>query len=429
MIITCQKCSTRFQLDDGRIPLSGVKVRCSRCKHAFFVKPAGAEGASDREMAEALAFDAAAGGRTQVLGEPAPDDRTQALDAEMAEERTRALGDPLGEGATRTLDEIRGGASEPSPNAEEESDWEFNEDPLEPEAEADDASPLADPGSLLGGPEIDDPGAPADPMGDFLAAATEAEPAAERASLDDVGDPREWDLLGEGTSAHDEAEEPGAASGAQAADGAAAAGTLPLPVRAAPLEELPALAPRGQASPARVLGVAASWLGVALLLALVAWKSLVPGASLPSPSGLRSADVGALRAEEVRGRTLENAAGASLFVVSGSLRNPGERLLRPGALLRVQLVGADGTPLPDGEAIVAPAASEAQLRGAPPEVLAERQAEGGAVLADLALGPGEAIRFTAVFAELPREARAFRFEVGEGLSPEALPRTPPPSSE
>jgi predicted Zn finger-like uncharacterized protein len=39
MIITCASCLTKFNLDDSRIPAKGVKVRCSRCKHVFFVVP------------------------------------------------------------------------------------------------------------------------------------------------------------------------------------------------------------------------------------------------------------------------------------------------------------------------------------------------------------------------------------------------------
>ncbi|MEE9607660.1 MAG: zinc-ribbon domain-containing protein, partial [Myxococcota bacterium] len=35
MIVTCEKCSTQFYLDDSKIPKRGVKARCSRCKHAF----------------------------------------------------------------------------------------------------------------------------------------------------------------------------------------------------------------------------------------------------------------------------------------------------------------------------------------------------------------------------------------------------------
>lgn len=39
MIVTCASCLTKYNLDDSRIPLKGVKVRCSRCKHVFYVVP------------------------------------------------------------------------------------------------------------------------------------------------------------------------------------------------------------------------------------------------------------------------------------------------------------------------------------------------------------------------------------------------------
>lgn len=39
MIVTCEGCQTRFQLDDERIPSQGVRVRCSCCRHGFFVAP------------------------------------------------------------------------------------------------------------------------------------------------------------------------------------------------------------------------------------------------------------------------------------------------------------------------------------------------------------------------------------------------------
>jgi len=39
MIITCASCLTKFNLDDSRISPKGVKVRCSRCKHVFYVVP------------------------------------------------------------------------------------------------------------------------------------------------------------------------------------------------------------------------------------------------------------------------------------------------------------------------------------------------------------------------------------------------------
>ena len=39
MIITCASCLTKFNLDDSRIQEKGIKVRCSRCKHVFYVVP------------------------------------------------------------------------------------------------------------------------------------------------------------------------------------------------------------------------------------------------------------------------------------------------------------------------------------------------------------------------------------------------------
>jgi predicted Zn finger-like uncharacterized protein len=38
MIIQCEQCKTRFKLDDSRVKETGVRVRCSKCKHAFIVK-------------------------------------------------------------------------------------------------------------------------------------------------------------------------------------------------------------------------------------------------------------------------------------------------------------------------------------------------------------------------------------------------------
>jgi predicted Zn finger-like uncharacterized protein len=37
MIVTCESCKTKFQLDSARIKGMGSKVRCSQCKHVFFV--------------------------------------------------------------------------------------------------------------------------------------------------------------------------------------------------------------------------------------------------------------------------------------------------------------------------------------------------------------------------------------------------------
>jgi predicted Zn finger-like uncharacterized protein len=39
MLVICASCLTKFNLDDSRIPLEGAQVRCSRCKHVFYVVP------------------------------------------------------------------------------------------------------------------------------------------------------------------------------------------------------------------------------------------------------------------------------------------------------------------------------------------------------------------------------------------------------
>jgi len=39
MIVTCASCLTKFNLDDSRIPSKGTNVRCSRCRHVFYVVP------------------------------------------------------------------------------------------------------------------------------------------------------------------------------------------------------------------------------------------------------------------------------------------------------------------------------------------------------------------------------------------------------
>ena len=56
MIVTCERCETEFQLDASRVPASGARVRCSRCKHAFVVSPptASREEAMDDVVGRAL---------------------------------------------------------------------------------------------------------------------------------------------------------------------------------------------------------------------------------------------------------------------------------------------------------------------------------------------------------------------------------------
>lgn len=49
MIIRCDQCKTRFRLDDSKVTASGVRVRCSKCKHTFVVSKEVHEDESDHE--------------------------------------------------------------------------------------------------------------------------------------------------------------------------------------------------------------------------------------------------------------------------------------------------------------------------------------------------------------------------------------------
>ena len=65
MIVTCASCLTKFNLEDSKIPAHGAKVRCSRCKHVFFVPP---PGPAKEEIVEN--FESFAERHEEVVGRP-----------------------------------------------------------------------------------------------------------------------------------------------------------------------------------------------------------------------------------------------------------------------------------------------------------------------------------------------------------------------
>src|ERR1035437_5507643 len=60
MIIQCEKCQTRFRLDDSRITVKGVKVRCTKCKYVFTVRKEETEVESFEPVAALAGFSAPA---------------------------------------------------------------------------------------------------------------------------------------------------------------------------------------------------------------------------------------------------------------------------------------------------------------------------------------------------------------------------------
>jgi len=417
VIITCSQCTTRFQLDESRIPEEGVKVRCSRCKHAFFVKRPDLEEASDRSAAESLARAAweeapaqershgeershgdgggSAGADPRHEGRPAP-----AL-AEEEEERTALfgrMGDLHGQGA-----------------AEEESDWTFNEDPDEDPQEA---------APLVARPTPAPAGTPAnDPMSELFDAGEEAE----EPSLEDLGRPEEWDLLGDdaetGAAEGSAPPEPSDEERAAAPFAAEAPARDPARDRSGSAQELPAATASGSRAedPALELGAAEpspsvwrhagsrlAWAAVALLALWIAGASIL-GVRIQSPARPAATMVAGLRAEAVEAHFVENATAGFLLVVRGTLRNPGDSPRLADGPLRVRLLDAGGQTL--AVAPVARRIPESALRLGELAALQSRFRSGGQELARTPFAPGEALAVAALFAEVPEGARVFRVEV------------------
>jgi predicted Zn finger-like uncharacterized protein len=448
VIITCEKCETRFKLDDARISADGVKVRCSRCKHAFRVAPPQPPGASDADVADALA-------REAVAPEPVADEQTQVLGpSDEHEDHTQVLDHDAVDlmGSPRSADE-----------PDEESDWEFNEDPAEAAAEP---APAVDPQveapiemaaspppveSVHTAPDVD-------PMSEFLASEPGAGADAGDGSLADLGSPEDWDLLGpdvgpaatsEAAASLDAEPEPEVAvADADEATGLSLETETETETETGTETEIEAEAEVASSTPHDTLpeaGVAqlrldvgppslaaratqiVAWAAVAGLLLVVAWASLRP--PVPQSMSLAVAELGVLQATDVRAGVIENAVAGPLLVVSGQVRNPqaGPRL--PEGALRVRLVDGSGAALAGAEAWLAPAPEAATLREQAPQELLGAQALGAKALARTPLAPGESMPVAAVFTSIPAQARGFRLEVVERLSSEASRPSPLPASE
>ena len=90
MIITCASCLTKFNLDDSRIQAKGIKVRCSRCKHVFYVVPPPETKEEMMENAKSFAkyhADLMEAGEKKTEGLPEAEDQRETALPEVEEER------------------------------------------------------------------------------------------------------------------------------------------------------------------------------------------------------------------------------------------------------------------------------------------------------------------------------------------------------
>jgi len=385
VIVTCERCETEFQLDDARVPQGGVRVRCSRCKHAFFViSPAAASPQQAAEQAASMA----------LSGDPVPD-VTDDLPEASARDEDNTIPDTGEDPPAQTA---------PARAEDGESDWQFNAEL--PATDDGDSSPEL---HALRAPDPTSPPAYIDPFADEenerleLASEPEAPPAragapASRAPApapareadEDLGSPVDWDFF-------DKA--PGrAAPVVPALPRRASAPVLNIPFADEPDAGRPWEIPRA----IRVATAGAGWLATVALSAVALLRGLAPAAppvtAWPDPAP-------GFALEQVRGRWLDNAPLGRLYVVSGRVHNvaaTAASLPRLVLELRDPAGRAVGSPIP-----LRGASAPAQLREADAQSLASAGSElpGG-------LAAGVTWDFEAVAWPLPAEAAGFAIRTG-----------------
>jgi predicted Zn finger-like uncharacterized protein len=411
LIVTCEQCATQFQLADAKVPPGGVRVRCSRCKHAFFIEPPG------RDESEGPVEHAA----QAALDSEAPPEPEATEDLGDSEDTGSDFESPrdVGRGS-----DLRGDA-----DLADESDWEFNEAPFGGDAPAMGAGVGAQDAAreaiddLLGSRP-----APRSPAADPARSAS-SQPVSSVASAaveeEDLGSPESWDLL--------TGDAPSSPSGTSEAVSPGVAAT-PEPKRSASMPRPAVEAWIDPSEPSRLLawiarsGHAAGWSVTLGLFGLVAAATLGPGLSKQTEPGPGAQHLAQLEAQAITGRWVENAAAGPLFVVSGRLVNPTAAPLPLGTLAGVRLLDASGARLASETAAIGPVMEPLDLREADPAALQARQLEGGRSFATTALEPGQSLAFEAVVVSVPAAAARFVLEpiaAGRGAPPASKPAPAP----
>ena len=443
MIVTCEGCSTRFQLDDERVPHGGIRVRCSCCKHAFFVKPVQTAGDPvARAVTEALHGDENAarhparetGGGCgaedddwQFNHEPRADRVGTVSDAAwQAVDESLAAGDAppasapdadpegflsAGTDVDDDIDALLGNSAAVYGATTQSGEEEADLDRVESHSHASGSDAEVHPPGVLdaeAAAPVDTEGfTPVETEGLAPVVAEAAAPvvaeaaapvvaeAAEPTGFGDVlGSPESWDFFpSDEKTAH-------------------AAGGAPVPLARIALGASAAALPETRAPAAvdvepsvvrRWLGGAANgvcWAATVGLIALL----LQAGSRSPLEQTATQAPVAGLELENFRARRFDNAVIGPIRVVEGTLRSASGRSVRTQARLAVQLLDAQGAVVDDDAATLGPALSEWMLRELSPAQLHRRLERG----AGWTLGPDATRSVVAVIDASPARAERFR---------------------
>jgi len=456
VIVTCQECQTQFQLEDAKVPKAGIRVRCSRCKCAFFVE---SPHQPDPDHASSLAREALGSDRDEVSG-PSIDSNVpdEESDWQFNEDVDPVSADPGNDlaAARSAVDDLLGGVSaapvdpvtgesepsEPDPDeiaddsgldihatdfsAESEMESEPDLD-LDPDLEDDPNAVTVDRGNWAG-PSADllsDSGLDPDGSDAAEAAADPIDAHADADALpesevdssepfgevsDDLGSPAGWDFCedndappsagfaavggGQGSSE--------SAGGFESDESDAFNATDHAP-------DLEFEASRGDAWFTRLRGL----LGWSLVTSLSVYACAImffPAllAASPDPMPMR---VAGFEVVHIEGHWVENAAAGPIYVVSGALHSAGGSRPAADSVLKVRLLDAHGAPVLAESAVVGPPIPTLRLRESNlADLRAEQERAALAMLRD-PLERRKRRPFMAVLREVPAGAVAFDLEV------------------
>ena len=376
MIIQCEKCQTRFRLDDSRVTSKGVKVRCTKCKHVFTVR-------KEEPDADSLQ----PGGVIAELSPPTADVETPAVPAENWSFAAEATPPPAADSIVfddTTFDSEPAGFSplEPSPHDTAEFPFDtvsFNTE--EPE------TPVVESGTLLSSDT------PADApfsqekidFGDEPASV-----AVQQGSPDDLK-PSQEILIAPPT-------EPTVTPADETL-------TKSFPEEAAAHEqqEPPPLSIPSRRKQSSVFAVLITV--VALLVISVLGYLGYSALSTPKETAPPESEKISLRA--VTSAFIENAAAGKMLVVSGEALN---EYTKPRAALQIMVTVYDAA----GQSVATKSAyggnplTKEQLEKLPLDKMEAAMANPfGDSLVNMGVAPGKAIPFVVVLANLPAGAKDF----------------------
>jgi len=480
VIVTCAKCETSFQLDDSRVPAEGIRVRCSRCKEAFFLQHPSASQEEAVEEVVSQALDDAAGTAPEPAADldtktPAPevvgsDDAIQSDDDEsdwefnvdpVAAEEDEGENDPdaaLNFGTVRS-DGGSGlsleGEAEPELEAEAEAEAESVMAPEDLEESAfgsmDDYE--SEPSETIGEEDLigdspleigdvsglgtEQPGVSlGESLGESMGgsvgeSASEPSQMAAPTDTEEAADSDNWDFFS------DDAPDPAAAD---PGGDKAVLGRINLTSVEAGSDGLAsdtAFGPAGglqdgaygtdDEEPSKLwlmtaqLGHAVGWLGTVVMIALGVAVGLEPTAESLADNP-RSVSFGDLRVDNITGHWIDTANATTRYVVTAELSNPTERAVVLDPPPRVALKTATGRGLDDASpGWLGVAVAESELRELGENALGLHRGAAAAAFSRTPLQPGERRPFQVVYEAAPNEVVDFEF-VSTRVETTALPQ-------